>query len=306
MTYVEPKDEIRLKSDLLNESKDLVWLPICDLYKCRLAFPWGYSSGCGDDAETFADDLVWRFRKGDLSREGLELEYERYVARLIEAWHQGVQNERADYIGLAIPKVYREAIDRNKLKCPDGFDEIQTWIPRGEPSGIIAVRVPGMGKTRSVFCRLAALHQSKGMTFAAMTANRLKSVCISLSCVKASQSQQSNEWSHRRYLGHRLRPRVFDLDDIGSSAGLRDALVSTGVLFLDDLAHVRMTPYFSEFLHGVLEARMSEGKACAFTLQQWGEELLEKWAGTSPQCKDTIEAIVRRMGDFCHVVPFDF
>ncbi|MCX7007339.1 MAG: hypothetical protein NTY53_08840 [Kiritimatiellaeota bacterium] len=246
---------------------------------------------------------------------------ERYREGLMEQLQQGVgvpllQKEWKDEIALLrlkedgeirpkIPALYRQT-DPRRMPDAQAHAAVLRWTSRveketdwfvGNPRGLICYGPTGSGKTRAVYDLLAreTLMENADFSFCAISASELSAFIRDLSVIKPRRlariirllaGEPSDEDFERE-----------DDEDMKRFFGLH-------ALFIDDLSQTKFTPRYAEDLLHIIESRSAQEHAVLVTCQTTGDRLLEKLAGDNPDLRETAEAIIRRLRDFCDPIGF--
>jgi len=81
-----------------------------------------------------------------------------------------------------------------------------------------------------------------------------------------------------------------------------EALKAADILMIDDLHQAKLSTGFAQTLFDVIENAVSRRKVLILTAQVTGAGLARKWCSDDPNAKDTAQAIVRRLRDYCVAV----
>lgn len=190
---------------------------------------------------------------------------------------------------LPIPSLYRQELLPSLAPNPRSVEKVlshavfmrqwhgNTCVIVGDECGpgVLACGNPRTAKTRTIYALLIRLALVGGVGFEAVRANDLQ--------------EEVSELALHNPTGLRE---------------LRQRLCRTNVLFIDDLHQGKFTPRYAQFLFGVVEARTSEEMPIYVTCQMPAGRLIEKWSADNPEGRETAEAIVGRLREFC--VPVDF
>jgi len=173
-----------------------------------------------------------------------------------------------------IPEEFRASIDRSLLKNPSAHDAVMAYDPaNADGRGLLCYGDTGRAKTRSVFRRLYEYAITcESIPFVAYTAAELKRIAI-------DQSRQRG-------------------------GSLVDLLNGVQVVFIDDIGMASFTPVYQEQLHELLERRTTHKQPTIITSQFNAAGLLRKLSGYEGQYAKEVEAILRRIGDYCDRVDF--
>ncbi len=230
------------------------------------------------------------------------------TALLQKEWKTEIEQLRIQEDGEIWPKIpvlYRRT-DPRRMPDPQAHAAVLRWTSRvekepdwfvGNPRGLICYGPTGSGKTRAVYDLLAreTLMGNADFSFCAISASELSAFIRDLSVIKPRRlariirllaGEPSNEDFERE-----------DDEDIKRFFGLH-------ALFIDDLSQTKFTPRYAEDLLHIIEARTAHGNPLFVTCQTTGDRLLEKLARDNPDLRETAEAIIRRLREFCESVGF--
>ncbi len=223
-------------------------------------------------------------------------------------WRQKIQtlmDREEDEIMHKIPRLYR---DNNPRLMPDpqAHTAVLQWQSHvekepdyklGNPRGLICYGPTGCGKTRAIFDLMArmSLMQLDDFGFSAISATEFSALIRELApCNPRRLARILRLLSGRERSDDLARE---DDEDVKRFFGL-------SALFIDDLSQAKFTPRYAEELLSVIEARTADENAVFVTCQMTGDRLLHKLAGDNPDLRETAEAIIRRLRDFCDPIGF--
>lgn len=81
-----------------------------------------------------------------------------------------------------------------------------------------------------------------------------------------------------------------------------DELKFASLLFLDDIHQAKLSSAFAGVLFDIIENAIARGQHLILTAQVTGRALVSKWCSDDPSSRDTANAIVRRLRDYCYAV----
>ena len=206
------------------------------------------------------------------------------------AWADEIRQSRT-YMYERVPEIYRQT-DPQKLPNRAAYDRLMAMDMHAR--GVVAFGPTGSGKTRAVYDKLMADHyvparSEDGPCFYAVNA-------VDLSERVRIQSFKEPDRLAAYLRALRSESEDEELDD--------STLPYAELLFIDDLHVAKFTPRYAEELYRIVEHRTRAGRPLLITCQMVGDKLVEKLAGDNPAMRETAEAIVRRIREFCEPVNF--
>jgi len=230
------------------------------------------------------------------------------ITALQKLWQESMRDLQSRELGEILPKIpklYRET-DPERMPNPQAYAAVLRWsslIARtphsyfGNHRGLICYGPTGSGKTRAIYDLLAreTLVENADFYFCAISASELAGFVRDLALANPRRLARI-----LRLLAGRETDEDFAREedpDVKRFFGL-------SALFIDDLSQAKFTPRYAEELLAIIEARTADEKAVFVTCQTTGDRLLEKLAGDNPDLRETAEAIIRRLRDFCDPIGF--
>lgn len=105
--------------------------------------------------------------------------------------------------------------------------------------------------------------------------------------------------------GRQLRDKATTLGRSGGfSEWVRETIEATDVLLVDDIGHGSASDSYLSAVLELIEEATSSFCFLILTTNYAGRQLLNHWARTAPDSKETAAAIVRRIAEFCAPVNF--
>jgi hypothetical protein len=203
--------------------------------------------------------------------------WERTKAEIEEIYRDCVRKAAGKAVSRLIPPEFTKPIQDESLSNQRAFQEVMRWKPKSGGSGLICFGPTGSGKTRSVYTRLRELMVEDLVTF------------VSIGAVELA----------------REIPKLSMEDITKCTAFVRRLAEKPDVLFIDDLHQAKLTPRYAQELYSIVNKRIEQNRPMIVTVQMTSERLLDKMAGqNNPDLRETAEAIVRRIREFCE--PIDF
>lgn len=182
--------------------------------------------------------------------------------------------KRNEAWSLRVPLIY-VGTRADRLPRPDLTKHALDLVRDGESRyGLILFGPSGTGKTRTAYLAARLAMDLYGDKLAVVTGKQLRD-----RATKLGRTGDFSEWA-------------------------RDLVESHDVLVLEDIGHGSAS---DSYLSGVLELIEEATANRAFlvvTSQFAGRQLIGHWGRSAPDSQPTAEAIVRRLGEFCHPVNF--
>jgi hypothetical protein len=195
-------------------------------------------------------------------------------------------------IGMKVPPIYRRT-DPTRLPDRAAYDAaLGHWRQGQSPSGLILTGGTGSGKTRAA-CQ-CVIEAQYGEQLAFITATELSRLIREGTWEDAKRT--------RRILSL-LRGDGSDEESEDADADLARYWADGGIV-IDDLHHARGTARYLEELLAMVEAHTSEERTVIVTCQTTATGLVETMCSRDESLRETAEAIVRRLQEFCVHVPF--
>lgn len=173
-----------------------------------------------------------------------------------------------------VPLIYQKTT-RPLLPNPAAFDRALAVVRADVTThGLVCFGPTGQGKSRAAYlaARLAMQHHGDRLTILS---------------------------------GRQLRDKATTLGRSGGfSEWVLETVEATDVLVVDDIGHGSASDSYLSAVLELLEEATSSFCYLILTTNYAGRQLLNHWARTAPDSKETAAAIVRRIAEFCAPVNF--